>query len=78
MQNASHFYKMSFPRSYNHLLTTGTNDPTLIITRAQQMKGHQYWWLAGGYVLKIGHFRRGLHGGYMLDSGYFAQWVLVQ
>ena len=22
-----------------------------------KMKGHQHWWLAGGYDLEIGHFR---------------------
>ena len=23
-----------------------------------KVKGHQYWWLAGGYDLEIGHFWR--------------------
>ena len=54
-----------FP-GHNHLLTTGTDDPTLIITQAlarviigdnQKVSGNQYWWLAGGYDLEIGHFR---------------------
>ena len=50
---------------YNHLLTTGDDDPTLlIIARAParviiKVKGHQRWWLAGGYDLEIGLFRGG-------------------
>ena len=37
---------------------------TLTITRAPvrviiKVKGHQHWWLAGGYDLEIGHFRAG-------------------
>ena len=38
---------------HNHLLTTGTSidDPTLL-----EVSGHQYWWLASGYDLEIGHF----------------------
>ena len=35
---------------HNHLLTTSTDDLTL-----SQSVGHQYWWLAGGYDLEIGH-----------------------
>ena len=38
-----------FP-GHNHLLTTGTDDPTLIIEHLR-VKGHQYRWLAGGYDL---------------------------
>ena len=45
-----------FP-SPNHLLTTGTDDPSLagawVIIK---VSGQQYWWLAGGYDLEIGHF----------------------
>ena len=42
---------------HNHLLTTGTDDPTLCLSpERQQVKGHQYRWLAGGYDLEIGHF----------------------
>ena len=49
-----------FP-DHNHLLTTGDDDLTLIITLtgAQaiiKVSGHQHWWLAGGYNLEIGHF----------------------
>ena len=46
-----------FP-GHNHLLTTSTDDFTLIITRmpSSQVKGYQYRWLAGGYNLEIGHF----------------------
>ena len=38
---------------HNHLLTTGTDDPTLIIARApaSEVKGHQFQWLAGGYMV---------------------------
>ena len=48
-----------FP-GYNHLLTTDTDDPTLIIAQAParvivKVKGHQHRWLAGGYDLEIGH-----------------------
>ena len=46
--------KMSFP-GYNHLLTTGTDDPTLIIA-CQRVKSQQYQWLASGYDLAIGPF----------------------
>ena len=56
-----------FP-GHNHLLSTGTNDPSLIITLAGNLAiinvlGHQHWWLAGGYDWEIVHFRGGLHGG---------------
>ena len=49
-----------FP-GHNHLLTTGTDDLTLIIARVRmrvifKVKGHQYQWLAGGYDLEIGPF----------------------
>ena len=45
-----------FP-GHNHLLTTGTDDPSLagawvIIS----ISSHQHQWLAGGYDLEIGHF----------------------
>ena len=45
-----------FP-GHNHLLTTGTDDPSLAGVRAiMKVSGHQYRWLAGGYDLEIGHF----------------------
>ena len=45
-----------FP-GHNHLLTTGTNDPSLADTRVIiKMSGHQYRRLAGGYDLEKGHF----------------------
>ena len=45
-----------FP-GHNHLLTTGTDDPSLADARAIiKVSGHQYQWLAGGYNLEIGHF----------------------
>ena len=48
--------KVLFP-GQNHLLTTGTDDPTLwLLPECQQVKGHQYRWLPGGYDLEIGHF----------------------
>ena len=39
-----------FP-GYNHLLTTGVDDPII------KVSGHQYQWLAGDYDLEIGHFQ---------------------
>ena len=49
-----------FP-GHNHLLTTGTDDSTLITTQASvrviiKVKRHQHRWLAGGYNLEVGHF----------------------
>ena len=49
-----------FP-GHNYLLTTGTDDPTLIIVQVQarvmiKVSGHKYQWLAGDYNLEIGHF----------------------
>ena len=46
---------------HNHLLTTGADDPSLIITLAGpqaiiEVLGHQHQWLAGGYDLATGHF----------------------
>ena len=45
-----------FP-GHNHLLTNGTDDPSLagawVIIK---VSGHQYRWLAGGHNLEIGHF----------------------
>ena len=44
-----------FP-GHNHLLTEGTDDPTFWISpECQQVKGHQYRWLAGGCDMEIGH-----------------------
>ena len=48
-----------FP-GHNHLLTTGTDDSTLITAQASarviiKVKGHQHRWLAGGYNLEIRH-----------------------
>ena len=48
--------KVLFP-GHNHLLTTGTDDPSLTGTWAiMKVSGHQYRWLAGGYDLDIEHF----------------------
>ena len=45
-----------FP-GHNHLLTTGTDDPSLAGSwTIIQVSGHQHQWLAGGYDLEIGHF----------------------
>ena len=42
---------------HNGLLTTGADDLTLWLSPdRQQVKGHQYQWLADGYALEIGHF----------------------
>ena len=62
-----------FP-GYNHLLITSTNDPTLIIIAGAIIKVlvHQYWWLAGGYVLEIGH------GGCLVDNGFFCVYSEVR
>ena len=43
------------------MLTTGADDPTLIIARAPvrvmiKVKGHHHRWLVCGYDLEIGHF----------------------
>ena len=49
-----------FP-GHNHLLTTGTDDSSLAGARAIiKLSGHQYWWLAGGNELEIGHFQKWL------------------
>ena len=40
---------------HNHLLTTGTDDPSAADSQTV-IKGYQYWWLAGGYHLEIRHF----------------------
>ena len=48
-----------FP-GHNHLLTTGADDPKLFLSPdRQQVNGHPYRWLAGGYDI----FRGGWHGG---------------
>ena len=48
--------KVLFP-GHNHLLFTGTDDPSLAGTRAIiKVSGHQHWWLVGGYDLEIGQF----------------------
>ena len=45
-----------FP-GHNHLLTTGTDEPSLAAARVIiKVLGHQYRWLAGGYDLEKGHF----------------------
>ena len=44
-----------FP-GHNHLLTSGTDNPSLVGTRVIiKVSGHQYQWLAGGYDLEIGY-----------------------
>ena len=44
---------------HNHLLIPGTDDPTLAGARAIiKVSGHQYRWLAGGYDLEIGYFKK--------------------
>ena len=45
-----------FP-GHNHLLTTGTDGPSLTGTQAIiEVSSHQYRWFAGGYDLELGHF----------------------
>ena len=59
---------------HDHVLTIGTDDPSLAGARAIiKVSGHQYWWLEGGYDLEVGLFRSGRHGGYLVYSGFFAQ-----
>ena len=43
---------------HNHLLTTGTANPSLLAGTQEIIKvsGYQERWLAGGYNLEIGHF----------------------
>ena len=41
-------------QGYNHLLTTGTDDPSLAHWHlGNNQSGHQYRWLVGGYDLAI-------------------------
>ena len=48
-------FKNDLFRGYNHLLTSGADDPTLrLLAKCQRVNDHQYWWLAGGYVLEMG------------------------
>ena len=45
-----------FP-GHNHLLTTGTDDPSLAGAWAIiKVSGYQYQWLAGIYDLEMGYF----------------------
>ena len=46
-----------FP-GHSHLLTTGTDEPSLAgVWAIIKLLDHQYWWLAaGGYDLETGHF----------------------
>ena len=45
-----------FP-GHNHLVTTGSVDPSLTGARVIiKVSGHQHWWLADGYDPEIGHF----------------------
>ena len=59
------FKNVQFP-GHNHLQTTGADDPTLlIIARAPakviiKVRGHQHWWLAGGYDLEMERLKRWL------------------
>ena len=50
-------YKNVLLLGHNHLLITGTDDPSLAGAQPiNKVLGHQYGWLAGGYDLEIGHF----------------------
>ena len=43
------------------MLITGTDDPSLASAQAIiKVSGYQYRWLAGGYDLEIGHFKKWL------------------
>ena len=49
-----------FP-GHSHLLTTGTDNPLLAGAWViRKVLGHQYWWLAGGYGLEVGQFKKWL------------------
>ena len=59
-----------FP-GHNHLLTTGTDDPSPAGARAIiKVSGHPYCLLAGGYDLEIGHFS-------VVASMVVTWWVVV-
>ena len=48
-------------RGHNHLLTNGTDDPSLAGAQVIiKVSVHQYWWFAGGCDLEIGHFYKWL------------------
>ena len=52
-----------------HLLTTGTDDPSLTGALAIiKVLGHQYWWLVGGRDLEIGQFQKWL--AWWVPGGY--------
>ena len=54
--HASHFWNFLF-QGYNHMLTTGGDDPSLSGTQAIiKVLGNQYQCLANGYDLEIGQF----------------------
>ena len=54
------FKNVLYP-GHNDLLTISTDDPSLAGTWAIiKVSGHQYQWLAGGYDLEIGHFKKWL------------------
>ena len=47
-----------FP-GHNYLLTTGTDDPSLVGAQAIiKVSGHQFQWLAGRYDLEVGYFQK--------------------
>ena len=51
---------MSYFQVSNHLLTTGTDDPSIAGARVIiKVSGDQSQWLAGGYDLGIGIVRSG-------------------
>ena len=54
--HASHFQKMSYFQVITTMLTTRTDDPSLVGARAIiKVSGHQYRWSAGGYDMEIRH-----------------------
>ena len=49
-------YKNALFPGQNHLLTIGTDDPSLVGSQVIiKVSDHQYWWLAGCYDLELGH-----------------------
>ena len=57
---------------YNHLLTTGTGDPTLWL-----LPQHQRIISTGGEQVVMTFLRSGLHGGYLVDSGFWGAVIAV-
>ena len=61
-------------QGHDHLLTTGTVDPSLTGARVIiTVLGNQHQWLARGYDLEVGHFKKWL--AWWLPGG---EWLFAQ